>query len=217
MWTLKQIKVLPVRERVASELRNAIFSGKFTPGEELRQDALAKMLGVSRMPIREALQILSGEGLIKLRANRGAVVQEVSDQYIREHFELRMILECEAVARACTYIDDISELAHIHESQKKAIEVMDMHETNLCNQAFHMAIWDGARNSKIKAVLEQLWNGLFIGRVIQPAIHAGKSFEEHGLITAAIEEKQPELARSLMKQHIERSMENMLMHTSDNS
>ncbi len=211
---LKQIEVLPVRERVASELRNAIFSGKFTSGQELRQDNLAQMLGVSRMPIREALQILSSEGLIKLRANRGAIVQEVSAQYIQEHFEVRLILECEAVAKAClSGLSDVEHLEFIHESQRKAIDNSDMDETNLCNQAFHMTIWEGSGNNKIKSILVQLWNGLSIGSVIQPVIHANKSFEEHALIIKAIKESQPDMARAVMKQHITRSLENMLLRT----
>lgn len=206
------IDILPVRERIASELRNAIFSGQFAAGQELGQDHLANLFGVSRMPVREALQILSSEGLIKLRANRGAIVQDISTKYIKEHFEVRLILECEAVAKAClSNTVDIERLETIHTAQKKAIDSLDMNETNLCNQSFHMTIWEGADNSKIKAILIQLWNGLSIGTVVNPAIHANKSYEEHGLILKAIKEHQPDMAKAVMKQHIMRSMENMIL------
>ncbi|MFA6507201.1 MAG: GntR family transcriptional regulator [Treponemataceae bacterium] len=208
---LKQITVLPIRERVASELRNAIFSGGFAAGDELGQDFLAEKLGVSRMPIREALQILAGEGLIELRTNRGAIVKDISKDYIREHFELRLVLECDAIAKACERMTDFSELEFIHEEQRKAIDAGDMNQTNLCNQAFHMHIWDNAGNSRMKGILVQLWNGLSIGTVVLPAVHARKSFEEHGLMIEALREKQADVAKVLMTRHILRSMENMMM------
>ena len=208
---LKQIEPLPIRERVASELRNAIFSGKFYPGYELRQDFLAKAFGVSRMPVREALYILSGEGLVELRANKGAIVKNVSEEYIREHFELRLILECEAIARACEHIEDTTELEFIHAQQKEAINALDMEETGICNQAFHLYIWNHANNTKMKSMLEQLWNGLSIGTVVVPLVHAKKSYDEHDQMIQAIKEKKPERAREVMKKHIRRSMENMLL------
>lgn len=208
---LNQINVLPIRERVASELRNAIFSGSFYPGEELRQEDLAQKLGVSRMPIREALQILSSEGLIELRINRGAVVKAVSKDYIREHFELRLILETEAVARAADLVTDYAELEFIHEEQRKAIAAMDIDRTNMCNQAFHMFIWEHAGNVKMKNLLVQLWNGLSIGTVVRPVDHMKLSFADHETIIAAMKEKKRERAREIMSAHIKRSMENMLM------
>ena len=208
---LKQITVLPIRERVASELRNALFSGSFSAGQELGQDFLASKLGVSRMPIREALQQLAVEGLIELRTNRGAIVKDVSQDYIREHFEVRLTLECDAVARACRLISDLSELEYIHEEQRQAIEADDMDKTNLCNQAFHMYIWDHAGNSKLRTILVQLWNGLSIGTVVRPTVHAWKSYEEHGRIIQAFREKDSETAVRIMRDHIQRSMENMMM------
>ena len=208
---LNQIRVLPIRERVASEIRNAIFSGKFKSGYELRQDFLANELGVSRMPVREALYILAGEGLIELRTNKGAIVKEISTKYIQEHFEVRLILECEAVTKACQNNSDLAGLELIHKEQKKAIEDLNFNETSLLNQAFHMFIWDLADNSKMKSIMEQLWNGLAIGPVIVPIVHAKKSYKEHNIIINAIKNNDTELARETMRKHIIRSMENMLM------
>ena len=72
--SLRPIEMLPARERVASALRKAIMSQYFKKGEELSIDKVAAMLGVSATPVREAYQILSSEGLIKLRPNKGAIV-----------------------------------------------------------------------------------------------------------------------------------------------
>ena len=207
---LKQINVLPIRERVAAELRNAIFSGSISPGQELGQDYLATKLGVSRMPVREALQILANEGLIELRVNRGAVVKNISSTSIREHFEIRLILECEAAARACSRITDFSELEFIHEEQRKAIENMDIEKANMCNQALHMYIWEHSGNTKLKNILVQLWNGLSIGTVVQPAHHMKLSFDEHAQLIRALKARDETAARSIMAEHLKRSMENMI-------
>ncbi|HOX11295.1 MAG TPA: GntR family transcriptional regulator [Spirochaetia bacterium] len=207
---MKQISILPIRERVASEIRNAIFSGSFAPGEELGQDAIAAKLGVSRMPVREALQILAGEGLVELRVNRGAIVKDVSTESIREHFELRLILECEAAARACGRITDFSELDYIHEEQRKAIENQDVAKANMCNQALHMYIWEHSGNKKLKNILVQLWNGLSIGTVVRPIDHMRLSFGEHGEIIQAMKSRDENRARAVMAAHLKRSMENMI-------
>jgi DNA-binding GntR family transcriptional regulator len=213
---LKQINILPIRERVASELRNAIFSGSFVPGQELGQDFLAEKLGVSRMPVREALQILANEGLIELRVNRGAIVKEVTTTSIQEHFEIRILLECEAVARACKRIIDFAELDFIHEEQRKAIESMDVEKANMCNQALHMYIWEHSGNSKLKNILVQLWNGLSIGTVVRPVDHMKLSFNEHAQIIQALKNHDEAAARTIMKAHLERSMENMIKRPMNN-
>ncbi|MCX7786417.1 MAG: GntR family transcriptional regulator [Spirochaetes bacterium] len=206
-----KITLIPVREQVAAELRNVIFSGSLPPGTELRQDDIAQKLGVSRMPVREAFQILAQEGLIEYRKNRSVIISDVPQNYIREHFEVRIILECEAVLRCCARIHNLDELKRIHELQKQAIEKEDIKQVNLCNLSFHKHIWDNAGNRKLASILENLWNGLSIGTVVVPAVHVHKSFEEHGLIIEAFAHRMPEQAVEIMRRHITRSMENMLL------
>lgn len=206
---LKQINILPARERVASELRKAIMSGIFPPGEELIQDKIAKMLGVSRMPVREAIQILATEGFVEVRPNKAAIVKEISTAFIKEHFEIRMILECEAVARAATRMTDFDEIISIHKQNKNAVENNDIDQINICNQAFHICIWENSGNSKLKSMLSQLWNGLFAGMEVEAIKHAHISHEEHGEIILALKEKNPIKARDIMEKHLKRGMENI--------
>ena len=71
MSSLQPIKLLPARERVAAALRKAIILKEFEPGYELMLDAVAKLLGVSITPVREAFQILGREGFIQLRRTKG--------------------------------------------------------------------------------------------------------------------------------------------------
>ena len=102
---LKPIKIPSAKEKVASELRKAILSRKMKEGEILSLDSVATQLNVSITPVREAFQILARDGLIKLRQNKGAIVLGITDTYIREHYQLRAILES-----ACAGLAAVSEI-----------------------------------------------------------------------------------------------------------
>ena len=202
---VKPIKLLPARDVVASKLRKAILTGVFKPGEELRQDKIAEMLGVSRMPVREAIRILSNEGLLKTSPNKSAIVTDIPSNYIKEYFELRILLECEAVSRATTNLNDLTEIISINEDYKKAILSGDTEQARILNEAFHLLIWDAAENSKLKSFLIQLWNGL---SVLSDNIKY--TYEEHEAIIDAFKRKNSEDAKKTMKIHLERSMKNLL-------
>ena len=94
---LKPIKIPSAKEKVAAELRKAILSRKMKEGESLSLESVAEQLNVSITPVREAFQILARDGLIKLRPNKGAIVLGITDTYIREHYELRAILDRKSV------------------------------------------------------------------------------------------------------------------------
>ena len=85
---------------VVERLREKILSGELREGEQLRQDAIAAEFQISRIPVREALSHLAAEGLIKIVANRGAVVSALSPEEIGEMFETRAVLECYMLRQA---------------------------------------------------------------------------------------------------------------------
>lgn len=204
---VNQIKIMPVRERVASELRKAILTEAFPPGTELTQHKIAEMLGVSRMPVREAIQMLASEGLIEMRPNRSAVVQQVPDAFIREHFDIRIILECETVERACLRIDDFQPLKNIHERHRKAVESGLLEDIQHTNQSFHLLLWEASGNVKLKNMLMQLWNGVTISRPGSSILHL---HDEHDKIFEAVINRNTNAARDAMKRHLERGMQDIL-------
>ena len=107
MIVLRPIKMPSAKERVAAELRKAILSRQMKEGEVLSLESVASQLNVSAMPVREAFQILARDGLIQLRKNKAAVVLGVTETYIKEHYQLRAILElslihiCTACLKEC--------------------------------------------------------------------------------------------------------------------
>ena len=89
-----------IGDMVYEVLRESILSGAFSPGERLRQEALAAAIGVSRLPVRAALLRLDAEGLVEFSPHRGAVVQTLTHDEIAEIYELRDLLECYALRKS---------------------------------------------------------------------------------------------------------------------
>src|SRR5579864_7767132 len=98
------------RQTIVESLLADVFQGRLRTGEHLVTQQLAERFGVSHTPIREALLTLAGIGIVDLLPNRGALVRQVSANEVREVFQVRRILECEATRLACGRI----ELAQLH-------------------------------------------------------------------------------------------------------
>jgi DNA-binding GntR family transcriptional regulator len=145
MSILKPIKLLPARERVASSLRKAIILKEFEPGHELMLDAVAKMLGVSVTPVREAFQILAREGFIQLRPNKGAIVMGITPTFLEDHYEIRASLESEACAIICRKKKNISEIIKVHEDAKRNHSFWRCQLLFRPESGFHFAIWNAAK------------------------------------------------------------------------
>ena len=112
---LHPIKMPSAKEKVAAELRKAILSASCRKGEAVTLESVANQLEVSVMPVREAFQILARDGLIKLQRNKGAVVLGINETYIREHYQLRAILESAAAEMCCAPEVDITRIEESYE------------------------------------------------------------------------------------------------------
>lgn len=210
MKKLDTLELMPARIKIASILRKAILSGEFQAGEELSLTAVASNLGVSRTPVREAFQMLASENLLLLRMNKGAIVQGITVKTIREHFEMRILLEGEAAARATLRGYDTSALLEKHDYILGLKGNFSPEEYQDYNQDFHTSIWKAADNNKMYSILSSLWNGSSFGRTISAKDHQLLSIEEHGRILDYMQKGNPYLVRKEMERHIERSMNNII-------
>ncbi len=204
------LELMPVRVRIVSILKKAILSGEYKSGQELSLTDISQRLGVSRTPVREAFQTLAAEGLIELRMNKGAIVKQIDEKFITDHYEMRILLESEAAARAAARGMEVSSLlTELYHLADNMASVDPKYYTEL-NQQIHTAIWHAADNQRLYDYLMNLWNGPSVGKTASEKDHYSRSTEEHILILQAIRDKNQEEARKIMAGHISRSMENIL-------
>lgn len=205
-----KIHLLPAREQVASYLRKAILRREIPEGSVLTLEETARHMGVSATPVREALQLLASQGLVKLRPNKGAVVLGLDEKSIRDHFAVRELLEGEAAALAARPGSDLTEVERVYAGMEKCLEDHRYGDYKHYNESFHMALWEAADNPKLTQILASLWNGLSLGFLVTETDYAKISFFEHEQLMEALRAHDPERARKLMDEHMKRSMENIL-------
>ena len=211
---METLEMMPARIKITSILRKAIYAGEYRGGDELSLTDIAAQLGVSRTPVREAFQVLESEGLITLRMNKGAVVNNIDRKFVQDIFEMRVLLEAEAARRAAENGMDAALLDRLNERLARLREhpgSIDVTEYTALNQAIHQAIWQAADNHQLTGYLLELWNGPSVGHGANAADHHYRSSTlEHMAILDAIRDQKPEEAKKAMIRHIRRSMENML-------
>ena len=207
---LKPVNLLPARERVASALRKAILSRTLKDGDTLTLEQTASELGVSITPVREAFQILSHDGLIELKANKGAVVLGITPKMLKDHYNVRALLESEACRLCCLESADLSLIRDTLAASKLALDSGDDDEYGTYNQSFHYEIWIASGNDKLKNMLSELWNGASMGIKTTASEYAHISYEEHVRIFEALESRDATAAADAMNAHIMRSLQNIL-------
>ena len=153
------LELMPVRVRITSILKKAIYTGEYRSGDELSLSDVAARLGVSRTPVREAFQALEAEGLITLRMNKGAIVNNIDRKFIADIFDIRLLLESEAAARAAANGMATAALLERLYDLRDHLDALNRADYEALNQDIHMAIWTAADNHKLKSYLLELWNG----------------------------------------------------------
>ncbi|MFG1696158.1 GntR family transcriptional regulator [Nonomuraea sp. NPDC049309] len=145
---------------VLGELRRAITTGRLRPGAPIRQDALAEELQVSRVPLREALKTLQGEGLVTYEAHRGYFVETLSLDDLREVYRIRELLEEEAVRRAVPRLtdDDLARLEATQDEVERAAAAGDVAAMAAANRAFHMTLFDCSGMPRLVRLIRTLWD-----------------------------------------------------------
>jgi DNA-binding GntR family transcriptional regulator len=143
---------------VADALREAILSGRFKPGDRLPEPQLAEMFGVSRNPIREALQVLSNEGLVEISPRKGARVPSLSTEELLETIELRAELEGISARNAARHCSGETRkmLVDLLEKGNAALTANDEELLLECNSEFHVVLAGAARNRYLAEFMRSL-------------------------------------------------------------
>ncbi|MDF9891059.1 UNVERIFIED_ORG: DNA-binding GntR family transcriptional regulator [Pseudomonas vranovensis] len=145
------------RTVIEERLRSAILDGRLEPGLALRQQELATLFGVSRMPVREALRQLEAQSLLQVVAHKGAVVAPLIGEDAVDTYALRVILESEALRQSIPLLDaDDIALARSYIAQ---LENETRHaEIGRLNRLFHMSLYSKASNQKLLRLIENELN-----------------------------------------------------------
>jgi DNA-binding GntR family transcriptional regulator len=198
---------VPLRQSVYEALVELIVAGALRPGQHLVESELARQLGVSRQPVREALHRLEAEGWIDLRPSQGAFVHVPTDQEVDQLLDVRELLEgatARLAARAATP-EAVAALWATWEEGRAAVDSGDVARAVAANNDFHAAVAEIAGN----AVLAQLSE--IVGRRVRwhyrqvaPA-RGHESWAEHAELVAAIEAGDEDQAAALARTHTERT------------
>jgi DNA-binding GntR family transcriptional regulator len=203
--------VLPITRQTVTHqateaLRERILRGVYGDDTPLRQDALAAELGVSRIPIREALRQLEAEGLVVFNPHRGAVVSSLSVDEIEELFELRAQIESDLVRRAVvrTRSEHVSRAKEILKAYEAAFRAGEVGEWGKLNWEFHSTLYAPADRPFTMAVIQRLHQQSDRYLRMQLVLTHGESraIDEHRAILAAVSDRDVKQACSLMRQHI---------------
>ena len=158
---------LPLRDVVFQTLRQAILRGELKPGERLMEVRLAKKLGVSRTPIREAIRKLELEGLVLMIPRRGAEVAEITEKSMRDVLEVRRALEVLAVSLSCDRISGelIEALKEAAEEFDRSLTLDDVTRTAEADVHFHDIIYRSTDNQRLIQLLSNLGEQMYRYRV----------------------------------------------------
>jgi DNA-binding GntR family transcriptional regulator len=190
----------------ATELiRAAILDGRLPPRQRLKEEELARELGISRTPVREALLVLQTEGLVDAAPNRGAVVRAHDGDDLEDLYQLRALLEGYGARRAASNISE-STVAALWESCDRFDSLIegDVQELVKENMIFHNAILDAARSRRVAELIRKVIELPLVYRsyiwysVDQRRISA----HYHRQITKALEARDGERAELVMKEHV---------------
>ncbi|MGC2405855.1 MAG: GntR family transcriptional regulator [Candidatus Cybelea sp.] len=188
-------------ELLLQKLRDDIVSGQLAPGEPLRQDEIARSLGVSHVPIRETFLRLQAEGLVEIRPRRGAIVSNLSAAEIEELNEMRTALECLALRKAIPNMTD----ADVRKAEKLLDRLDKQPERWIeLNTAFHSIIYGAAARPRLLSEILSLQRNVerYVRREVEVTNNFVSSQSEHRRLLALIESGKTEEACSLLSTHI---------------
>jgi DNA-binding GntR family transcriptional regulator len=209
--TNPNIGIVPLaRQTVASmtldAIRDGILHGNYAEGEPLRQDALAEELGVSRIPIREALRQLEAEGLVSFSPHRGAIVSSLSLDAIEEVFELRSTIEPDLLRRAMPRLTtyQLDQADDVLDRYAQALRTGDLSQWGELNWQFHSTLYAASERPVTLGIVQRLHQQSDRYLRMQLALTHGetRANDEHRAIAAAARAGDAKKASALMRDHI---------------
>jgi DNA-binding GntR family transcriptional regulator len=204
---------------IQQRMRNDIVSGELPFGARLIIEDLALRYGVSHMPVREALRVLHGEGLVVIEPNRGARVRPIYRGFIEDVFDVRCAIET-LLARRAAERRTSAHLVRLRAAAERLESLVADGEhagVPLANREFHTAINDAAGNPGALPIVDSHW--LLLAALLKRYGYGDERFprviEEHQHLIYAIERQDAHSAALLMGAHIEKAKNNLLRRAAE--
>lgn len=191
-------------DAVEDRIRQEILYGDLRPGDRLRLEDLAKRLGVSMTPVREAMQHLEADGLVIYEPHKGARVAGLSLDEIRVIYDMREALETLATRLAVSRLTD-AELTHLEETDRRARAAYDRGDlvtVRECNFDFHMTLYRASRGRTLAKMVETLLVCSPFNFLWSEPRRARQSFAEHEAVLQALRRRDEGAAVEAMREHI---------------
>lgn len=200
-----------MQQLVTDKIRAAVLDGTFKPNQKLNQAMLAQKLQVSRIPTREALRILEGEGLVTFRPHQGAMVAGMSPEEVEEVYEIRIMLETSAASRAMKQMKS-EDVRCMRDLQREMAKTSDLDVWIKLNDRFHQAILSPSGWNRLLGVIQQLRN------LTTPYVrlYLGKGWDresadlEHSAIVRALEKRDGIALKAAMHKHLANSCQEII-------
>ncbi len=202
-------------DEVADAIRDAIFAGRIDPGQRLVEEELASTLNVSRGPVREALVLLTQEGLVHMERHRGATVAQLDRDGVEEIYSLRMALErlaaeciCRNAAKA-----DFEHIASVLAQFDKLPRPVTRSMVAALDVAFHDAVFQSAHHDRLYQAWLSLRSQIFLYLVHKGALRpdfAQSWLQDHKELLDVLARRKPGAAVKLVEAHIEGSYQRVL-------
>ena len=204
-----------VQEAAVGHLRNLILSGQLTPGQRLYQEDLAEKLGISRTPIREALQQLANEGLVNISSYKGASVTRFSASEMSEVYSVRIALESYAASLASQNITDkdFVRLELLMQEMGKGFQNKDFEGLLTAHHQLHANIYAIAGKQRLYEHIIQYLDltNLYQRMALSLGRGANDPINEHKDILETLRRKDAEAAGRIIRTHLELTMAELLV------
>ncbi|WP_426130675.1 GntR family transcriptional regulator [Pseudomonas sp. DWP1b1] len=196
------------RSVIEETLRNAILDGRLPCGTAMRQQELASLFGVSRMPVREALRQLEAQSLLHVVTHKGAVVAPLIEDNSAETYELRMLLESEALRLSIPLLTD-TDIVEAEAFICALEQEKDYSEIGRLNRLFHMALYGKAPNQRLLKLVEHGLNEeeRFLRYNLEAMGLGETSQEDHRELLNLVAQKKTQESILTLRNHLMRGME----------
>jgi DNA-binding GntR family transcriptional regulator len=216
MANLGELERTNLADGIASLLRQSIMTGELPPGTRLIEMDLARQLGVSRGPLREAMRILETEGLLENNPGRGSSVTQFSEKDIREVYSLRCVLEQEAIQLAASHAqpDDLIKLQSTLDTLFEAAKEGNPSKVIELDFKFHTEIWEIADHQLLMQVLQGLTTQIRMFLAVQTHLYDDlpEGISDHEKLLESLKEKDGEGGAKIIKDHLQVAEDVILTH-----